>query len=300
MGKQVSSRLILAASLACCALILFSAVVVAQEQDEVDPLLANWERTDKPVMDGIVNRTWMWGPQTDAYLTWEAYTESPGGERKVIYFDKSRMEITDPDDDRADPWFVTNGLLVVELITGQLQTGHHQFESRGPAAVNVAGDVDDPNGVTYAALANLLQPYNGPQPDPLIWTVDRSGNAGTDERFASYDVGTARYEPSTGHWVAEPFWQFMTSTGTVWEDDGYLNDTLFADPFYATGYPITEAYWATVLLEGQPEDVLLQCFERRCLTWTPSNPSGWEVEAGNVGLHYYIWRYGEPPPRPVG
>ncbi len=55
-----------------------------------------------------------------------------------------------------------------------------------------------------------------------------------------------------------------------------------------------------MLLEGQLEDVLLQCFERRCLTYTPTNDPGWEVEAGNVGLHYFIWRYGEPPPRPVG
>ena len=24
---------------------------------------------------------------------------------------------------------------------------------------------------------------------------------------------------------------------------------------------------------------------------TPDNPDGWKVEAGNVGLHYYDWRY---------
>ena len=36
----------------------------------------------------------------------------------------------------------------------------------------------------------------------------------------------------------------------------------------------------------------MQCFERRCLTYTPANPAGWQVEAGNVGQHYYQWRYG--------
>ncbi|MCS7294077.1 MAG: thermonuclease family protein, partial [Dehalococcoidia bacterium] len=36
---------------------------------------------------------------------------------------------------------------------------------------------------------------------------------------------------------------------------------------------------------------LVQCFERRCLTYTPDNPPGWQVEAGNVGQHYYRWRY---------
>jgi hypothetical protein len=298
MGMQVGRQLKLAAMLACCALLLLSTPAVAQ--DEVDPLLANWQRTDKPVMDGVVNRTWMWGPATTAYLTWEHYAEAPEGERKVIYFDKSRMEITDPNDDRDDPWFVSNGLLVVELMTGQLQTGHNSFEQHSPANVNVAGDADDPNGVTYAMMAGLRVPYTGPEPGPLTWTIDRAGNVGTDARFASYDVGVEWYAPATGHWVAEPFWEFMNSTGTVWEDEQYRNEALFADPFYATGYPITEAYWVEVLLEGQPEDVLLQCFERRCLTYTPTNDPGWEVEAGNVGLHYYIWRYGEPPQRPVG
>jgi hypothetical protein len=298
MGKQVGGRLMTAVMLACCALVLFSAVAVAQE--EVDPLLANWQRTDKPVMDGVVNRTWMWGPQATAYLTWESYAEAPGRERKVIYFDKSRMEITNPDADRDDPWYVSNGLLVVELMSGQLQTGHNRFENRSPANVNVAGDTDDPNGVTYATMSSLQAPYTGPEPGPLTWTVDGQGNVGTDARYASYDIGVTWYEPATGHWVAEPFWAFMTSTGMVWEDEEYTTEALFADPFYATGFPITEAYWTQVLLEGQVEDVLLQCFERRCLTYTPTNDPGWEVEAGNVGLHYYIWRYGEPPPKPVG
>ena len=39
--------------------------------------------------------------------------------------------------------------------------------------------------------------------------------------------------------------------------------------------------------------MLIQCFERRCLTYTPGNPDGWQVEAGNVGQHYFHWRYGD-------
>ncbi len=66
---------------------------------------------------------------------------------------------------------------------------------------------------------------------------------------------------------------------------------MFLSPFYATGYPITEAYWANVSVGGVQQDVLLQCFERRCLTFTPGNSAGWQVEAGNVGQHYYAWRY---------
>ena len=70
----------------------------------------------------------------------------------------------------------------------------------------------------------------------------------------------------------------------------------FESVFYATGYPITEAYWASVKVAGVTQDVLMQCFERRCLTYTPGNPAGWQVEAGNVGRHYYQWRYGAALP----
>ncbi|MGH9174747.1 MAG: N-acetylmuramoyl-L-alanine amidase family protein, partial [Vicinamibacterales bacterium] len=61
----------------------------------------------------------------------------------------------------------------------------------------------------------------------------------------------------------------------------------------------TEAYWANVKLKGVYTDVLIQCFERRCLTWTPDNPAGWLVEAGNIGRHYYDWRYRGQQPVPA-
>jgi hypothetical protein len=38
--------------------------------------------------------------------------------------------------------------------------------------------------------------------------------------------------------------------------------------------------------------VLFQAFERRILTYTPCNEAAFQVEMGNVGLHYYDWRYG--------
>ncbi|MEZ4572086.1 MAG: hypothetical protein R2849_17530 [Thermomicrobiales bacterium] len=52
-----------------------------------------------------------------------SYADSPGGSRQVQYFDKSRMEINDPGGDTEELWYVTNGLLVVELMTGRMQTG---------------------------------------------------------------------------------------------------------------------------------------------------------------------------------
>ena len=59
---------------------------------------------------------------------------------------------------------------------------------------------------------------------------------------------------------------------------------------------ISESYWTRVKVSGVERDVLVQLYERRVLTYTPSNPDGWKVEMGNVGQHYYPWRYGVPLP----
>ena len=36
--------------------------------------------------------------------------------------------------------------------------------------------------------------------------------------------------------------------------------------------------------------------QKSVLTYSPDNPSGWQVEMGNVGRHYYLWRYGDDLP----
>src|SRR5690349_15792961 len=80
-----------------------------------------WQRTDQLVQDGRVTRTWTWGP-TPGLTIHEPYAEGRGGTRLVQYFDKSRMEINNADAPR-DQWYVTTGLLVHELATGQIQVG---------------------------------------------------------------------------------------------------------------------------------------------------------------------------------
>jgi hypothetical protein len=82
----------------------------------------------------------------------EKYVEGEGGQRKVQYFDKSRMEINDPKGDKSSPFFVTNGLLTIELISGKMQLGKNQYETRTPAHIALASDVDDPNAPTYATF----------------------------------------------------------------------------------------------------------------------------------------------------
>ncbi len=58
-----------------------------------------WDRTDKPVADDVIDRTWIWGPDANTEVVQEEYAESPGGLRDVQYFDKARMEINHPDAD---------------------------------------------------------------------------------------------------------------------------------------------------------------------------------------------------------
>jgi hypothetical protein len=157
----------------------------------------------------------------------------------------------------------------------------------------VAGDPDDSNGPTYATFLPLLDALALPDGAPVVQRVARDGAITSDPNLAALGAIAAYHVqmPGIDHQVASPFWEFMTSTGLVYENGQYVQAPIFENPFYATGLPITEAYWTTVRVGGVPADVLVQCFERRCLTWTPGNDPGWQVEAGNVGQHYEQWRY---------
>ncbi|HUZ00267.1 MAG TPA: hypothetical protein VMU89_07945, partial [Thermomicrobiaceae bacterium] len=136
---------------------------------------ATWARTDKPVAAGQVSRTWMWGPAPFTDVLSERYADSPDGARTVQYFDKSRMEITHPDGDSTSIWYVTNGLLAKELITGQRQMGDNLFVSYGPAQIDVAGDANDPNGPTYATFNGLMG--NAPTPKQVALVMVDFGHA---------------------------------------------------------------------------------------------------------------------------
>ena len=259
-----------------------------------------WERTDEPVAATAVSRTWVWGPEPFSGPAGEPYADAPGGVRLAQYFDKSRMEINDPSHDPADIWFVTNGLLARELITGAIQTGDQQWQQRGPAAVNIAGDPLATTSPTYASFAGLLDAPASAAGEAIARTIARDGSTGCCVADSHAVTAGPLAEP-TGHRVASVFWDYLTSSGTIVERTYRTRGALFANPYYATGYPIAEAAWAWVPVGGVEQWVLVQPFERRVLTYTPANLAGWQVEMGNVGRHYYQWRYGgaspQSPPR---
>jgi hypothetical protein len=264
-----------------------------------------WARTDLPVQQLETERSWLWGPAANTPLFDEPYVEAEGGMRGVQYSDKSRMEMPVPGSAAAapedSPWNITQGLLALELMTGNLQLGDDTFEQYEPAEIPVAGDWEDNPGPTYADMAVYMD-WGARNTG---WTItqyfDEDGVVQDDDRFAEYGVYDRYYIPETDHNIASVFWEFMQSEGLVYEDGDLTTGPVFLDEFYAVGFPITEAYWGEFLLRGEIQDILIQCFERRCLTYAPNNPVEWQVESGNVGLHYHEWRYtmiGEPLPPP--
>jgi uncharacterized protein YkwD len=254
----------------------------------LDPAMQEtWSAADLPVLLDNSNRTWLWGPDTFAVRP-EAYRESPDRQRAVAYFDKTRMEINDPNGDRGSQWFVTNGLLVRDMIRGEVQIGDHEYEWNGQAVIQLAGDdlEANPEAPTYSSL----YPHSAANGD--LRAPDRTGERvsmqlhanGTLSELESIpaEIALAHYDHETGFNIADVFWNWIT------------NDTHY-EWLYAIGHPIADPYWIRTRVDGEEQWVLVQAFQRRLLTYTPSNPPGWQLEMGNVGRHYYEWRYGELP-----
>jgi hypothetical protein len=301
-GLSMSKRLQRSLSLTLALLFSLTSVlsVAAYHEDDVtihafadERFEARWAYTDLPVAEFVVARTWIWGPSPYTPGRMEMYLDSPGEERLVQYFDKSRMELNDPALPDDDIWVVTQGLLALDMMTGQVQVGDDAFaaHSEGASSENVAGDPGDNNGPTYATMGTLIEADARAEGTVINERLALDGTITTDASLDAMGVTAAHRvtQDWVDHTVASVFWDFMNSETTVWDGSDYVEAELFENPFYATGLPTTEAYWANVLVDREPREVLLQCFERRCLTYTPGNDEGWEVESGNVGQHYYRW-----------
>ncbi len=264
-----------------------------------------WERTDLPVQQGVVSRSWYWGPlNSNQHTLFEKYVDAPNGSglRLVQYFDKSRMEVNNPNGDRRNPFFVTNGLLTVELITGKMQVGDNTFEQRSPANIDIASDVDDPNAPTYVSFQGVASLSSGDRTGQYATqTINRAGEVGNDPNKANVP-GTqfVHYEGATQHNIPKVMWDFLNQVGPVYVNGAYVQQRLNDPWFYASGYPISEPFWASVKIAGAANvAVLIQPYQRRVLTYVPSNIAGFRVEMGNIGQHYFDWRYGAPQPIPV-
>jgi len=274
---------------------------ISQASEFNDPAFGlTWNRVDKPVQDGVgVGRGYTWGPVVGGSenITSEIYE---GVSRRVQYFDKARMEINNPAADPTSLYYVTTGLLVKELVTGQRQDGDFTFTLLSPSTIQIAGDPNTggANAIapTYASFKEVVT-FNGSEngtPNAIGSLINsnliKSGLVSTITPPETQLIGG--YDSVTNHNIAAVFSQFGNQTGLVWNNGKLSQDSIFfGNPTYVLGRPVSEPYWLQAVVGGVQKDVLVQLFERRVLTYTPTNPTGFKVEMGNVGQHYYQWRY---------
>ncbi len=284
-------RLLFMVLLSSIAFPAVQAVLAAPEIGNL-PFQRVWMLQDWVVANQGANRSWTWGPTPISAVVREPYAESPGGMREVQYFPKSRMEITFPDAP-ISAWYVTNGLLPIELMTGRVQAGDNRFEQRSPASIAAVGDPG--SFPTYADLGPLhhspgagdFQRLNFPA--TMLLTPDR-GTA-TFEEYVN-DPATYVIAEQNNYGVIRAFMEFMNQRGPV-TDGGMVYEAQVYDPLFVFGLPVTQPFWVKTRVGGVERYVLFQVYERRVLTYNPANPDPWKVEMGNVGQHYYDWRYGE-------
>lgn len=262
-----------------------------------------WMEHDYPVVTGHAPRSFYFGPSITLRCE-EPYVEGIqtegsafSGKRPVVYLDKARMEETSPNS-------ISGGLLAKELITGRRQMGDNAFAAFPPAQVPVAGDPgasDAPTYASFAGVATVADPSANRAPrrtgQVVTETINRAGAVGAAPDLARYGATLAEYNEELGHNLPRVFVDFLNRPGVVaqynearevvyWERVPLLirwSDVL--------GFPIAEAYWAQVPVGGVTRWVLIQPFERRVLTYTPENSPAFQVEMGNIGLHYKTWRH---------
>ncbi len=220
-----------------------------------------------------------WGPAYQTIFP-EQYQEATGGQRLVQYFDKARMEQTTANGP------VTNGLLTVELITGQRQMGDTLFATFPPSMLPVVGDPTN-SWPPYAAFgAGIFAAKVGKSSDPVGTVYKTDGTFGFNPGLAAAPgAAFGSYQSDPGgrfaHNIPFAFWSYLSALPIPW--------------LSTMGLPLTEAVWVNVTVGGVATWVLVQPFERRVLSYTPTNPLAFQVEMGNIGQHYFQWRYTASP-----
>ncbi len=277
----------------------------AATPDQVSDFRKLWTRTDDLVYDGIVNRSWVWGPKALDYGYKDKYRYSNKEkyiERAFRHYDKGRMEI-DPRQPRGSQWYIRGGNLVKEMVMGKVQTSEDgEFNKLNPlgiltpAEIPVVGDpVLTDMTPTYASFSEFASVQGDNRAaerrgQSVVKLLNRDGYA--VEKYTTDDpkAELVAYENVTGHNIPRAFKEYFEKVGTVLDASGNKVKEQLLDPLYIFGYPITEPYWARVPVGGKPTMIMLQLFERRVLSYTPTNTPEWQVEMGNVGRHYLDWR----------
>ncbi len=262
-------RLLVIASLFVGLLVPFMSVHAASGYSDL-AFLKQWQQGEAITPN-------FWGPLSLAKDgQQEPYKEASGGKRLVQYFDKGRMELTNG--------VVTNGLLATEIVKGQIQTGNATFQAQPSPAIPIAGDSDNA-GPTYAQLGNkaktLFEAAPSQTGNSVQAAVSQSGDISVSSTGRSDQATFVAFDDVTKHNVPKAFADYRAHANLL-----------------TIGLALCEPFYAMVKVDGQPKQVMVQVFERRVLTYTSSNPDAFKVEMGNIGQHYYQWRYGGTAPAP--
>lgn len=260
-----------------------------------------WSRTDAPVASGAAIRPYVWGQAPFAVKT-ERYENSPDKQRLVQYFDKGRMEITHPEGDASNPWYVSSGLLVRDMLYGIVQVGDNLAQLYDPVQIPVAGDEQDPSNTAplYSDFLKSLSlgrnspllPLSGRVGKEITLTFARGGKTGNRASNAEPKISVAYYDSSSQHNIAAPFWDFMNASGPVSAPNGQVVTGPLFEWQYILGYPLSEPFWIMATSGGKSQELLVQLFERRVLVFNPSAPADQRVDFTDIGRHWFNWQYG--------
>jgi hypothetical protein len=207
-----------------------------------------------------------WGTHASE-AKYERYDNNPGAKRLVQYFDKGRMEVTKGE--------VTFGLLATDMVTGCVQISDSKCVDRSPAKTPVAGD---PGGLgpTYADIydyrSTILAAKGKRIGQPINLFFDTDHTLYTDRAPDASLPKLTDYDDVTGHNVLRQFTNYRDEVG-----------------FTTIGYARSEPAAAFFTVGGVKRVIAFQVFERRVLTFTPDNPTAFQVEMGNIGQHYFNW-----------
>lgn len=249
-----------------------------------------WQQHDQLVAAGQANRSWTWGPAalTPVLREQEYIPEtSEWRERQVQYFDKGRMEINNPEADPSSLWYVTSGRLPIDLMLAQ--TKYRPFWQWKDAYITAIGDPG--HFPSYLDLQPLYENPGRSRPERLNRpTTDMLEPDLSISHFEDYrqDPATILRQGQNNQLVPQAFIDFMNQQGPMLRNGRRVNGQIY-DPLYIFGLPMTPAVWVRAQVGGVQRPVLFQVFERRVLSYTPSNPAAFQVEMGNVGAHYYEW-----------
>ncbi|MEZ4520083.1 MAG: hypothetical protein R3A46_00365 [Thermomicrobiales bacterium] len=200
-------------------LLLLTASRATAETPAASDFVASWTRYDLPVVEGIAERSWTFGPAPFSEVVEIPAAEHSSERRSAQYFDKGRIEEIDEIESEADAGAVRFSTLVSDLVAGRTLLGDGQYSDLDPIDIAVAGDADDPEAVDLRddRRSGEQPPFN--EGETLTTRVDgsrkRPGRSWPGPTSGSRPVFSS---PETDHRIASVFWEFMTSSGTIWTD----------------------------------------------------------------------------------